>query len=56
MVLRTELRTTTGRLALSDFMALHADDMYNDIGRRSPAGNAVRPGGVDLFAISLGSI
>ena len=37
MVLRTELRTASGRVVLSDFMPLHADDKHNDIGRHSPA-------------------
>jgi alpha,alpha-trehalase len=37
MVLRTELRTATGAVALTDFMPLHPDDMYNDIGLHSPA-------------------
>ena len=37
MVLRTELRTPSGRVVLSDFMPLHADDKHNDIGRHSPA-------------------
>jgi GH15 family glucan-1,4-alpha-glucosidase len=37
MVLQTEMRTPTGTVVLTDFLALHPDDMYNDIGRRSPA-------------------
>jgi GH15 family glucan-1,4-alpha-glucosidase len=37
MVLRTEMRTSTGVVALTDFLPLHPDDMHNDIGRRSPA-------------------
>ena len=37
MVLRTELRTASGRVVLNDFMPLHADDKHNDIGRHSPA-------------------
>jgi GH15 family glucan-1,4-alpha-glucosidase len=37
MVLRTELRTAQGVIALTDFMPLHPDDMYNDIGIHSPA-------------------
>jgi GH15 family glucan-1,4-alpha-glucosidase len=37
MVLRTEFRTASGVVALSDFMPLHADDRHNDIGRHSPA-------------------
>jgi GH15 family glucan-1,4-alpha-glucosidase len=37
MVLRTELRTEHGAVAISDFMPLHPDDMHNDIGLHSPA-------------------
>ncbi|MDQ1430332.1 MAG: hypothetical protein QOF40_934, partial [Actinomycetota bacterium] len=38
MVLRTEMRTSTGVVAVTDFLPLHPDDKHNDIGRRSPAG------------------
>ncbi|MFI5053307.1 MAG: glycoside hydrolase family 15 protein [Acidimicrobiia bacterium] len=37
MVLRTEMRTARGAVVLIDFMPLHPDDMYNDIGIHSPA-------------------
>jgi alpha,alpha-trehalase len=37
MVLRTELRTAGGVVAITDFMPLHPADMYNDIGLHSPA-------------------
>jgi GH15 family glucan-1,4-alpha-glucosidase len=37
MVLRTELRTATGAVVVTDFMPLHPDDMHNDIGVHSPA-------------------
>ena len=37
MVLRTELRTSTGVVALTDFLPLHHDDRYNDIGLHSRA-------------------
>jgi GH15 family glucan-1,4-alpha-glucosidase len=37
MVLRTRFRTPTGTVALTDFMPLHPDDRYNDIGLHSPS-------------------
>src|SRR6266498_5037272 len=37
MVLRTEVRTATGTVAVTDFMPLGSDDRHNDIGRHSPA-------------------
>lgn len=37
MVLCTTMRTSHGVVRLTDFMPLHPDDRYNDIGLRSPA-------------------
>ncbi len=37
MVLRTEMRTPTGVVALTDFMPLDPRDRHNDIGMHSPA-------------------
>jgi alpha,alpha-trehalase len=38
MVLQTRFRTPTGSARLTDFMPLHPDDKYNDIGLHSPPG------------------
>jgi GH15 family glucan-1,4-alpha-glucosidase len=38
MVLETTFRTESGTARLTDFMPLHQDDRYNDIGLHSPAG------------------
>jgi alpha,alpha-trehalase len=38
MVLETRFRTASGAATLTDFLPLHPDDMYNDIGLHSPAG------------------
>jgi GH15 family glucan-1,4-alpha-glucosidase len=47
MVLRTEMRTATGVVVLTDFMPLHADDRHNDIGRHSPSAIARVVDGVE---------
>jgi GH15 family glucan-1,4-alpha-glucosidase len=38
MVLETRFRTASGVAVLTDFMPLHRDDRFNDIGLHSPAG------------------
>ena len=38
MVLRTEMHTETGVVALTDYLPLHPDDKHNDIGLHSRAG------------------
>src|SRR3954471_19187558 len=37
MVLRTEFRTPSGVAVLTDFLPLHPDDTFNDIGLHSPS-------------------